>query len=211
MAVAQTGSAYLADIYSESISVVVPADATLAIAFGKHYALPTGAPVLGSSMIFVASSGNDTDRPILDAWYLINPPSGSQTLYYRSSDGFPDSYQMGIAFYTGVNTTTPIEDFDSSTNNSDIIGMTYSSGSMMTGAAGGAYSVPTVTDNSQTQLYLENTHGFGVAQRANVGDFYFSGTSIHAIAVIIAPAAVSAKSLPAFNTHSVRYAPLLVR
>lgn len=197
MAVSQTGNAYLSVVLDDYISVVVPTDAVLAIAFGKHYAAPTGAPVLGSSMTLIARAGNDpNDRPLVDAWYLINPPTGAQTLYFREADGFSDTYRIGVAFYTGANTTTPIEDYGTSADNSDITGLTYSSGSMMTGAAAGMYNVPTVTDNSQTQLYLEDTHGFGVAQRADVGGFYFTGTGLNAVAIIIAPLASAATALP---------------
>lgn len=195
MAVLQTGNAYLSAALADHIDVEVPADAVLAIAFGKHYDEPTGAPVLGSSMTLITRIGS-SDRPILDSWYLINPPSGSQTLYFRVADGFTDTYRFGIAFYSGANTTTPIEDYDSSLDNSDITGLTYSSGSMMTGTAGGMYSVPTVTDNSQTQLYLEDSHGFGVAQRADIGSFYFTGTNLNAIAIIIAPLSSAATALP---------------
>ena len=194
MAVQRTGNVYLGELNSTSVAVTVPDDAVLAIAFGKHYATPTGAPVLGSSMTLITRSSGD--RPTIDMYYLINPPIGSQTLYYRTTDGFPDTYHMGVAFYIGVNTSTPIQSYGSSADNSDITGLTYSSGSMMVGAAGGVYNAATVTDNSQTQLALEAVHGFGAAQRADVGDFYFTGTDLNAVAIIIAAAAASATGLP---------------
>jgi hypothetical protein len=104
---------------------------------------------------------------------------------------------MGVAFYKGANTTTPIADFDSTNSSTDITGLTAPSGSMMVGAVGGFYQVPTVTDNSQTQLILEETHGFGVAQKADSDSFYFTLDYVDrsVVAIIINPAA-SAAALP---------------
>jgi hypothetical protein len=193
MAVEQSGSAYLGDLYSASVAVVVPSDANIAIIYGKHYALSTGAPTIGaSSATLVVRSGDTGDRPIVDIWYIVNPTIGSQTLTYGAAQGFSDTYYMGAVFFKGVDTANPIASYNSSSDNTDITGLTAPAGSMMFGCSGGSYSTPTVTDNSQTQLILENSHGFGAALRADMNGFYFTGTSQNAAALTINPSGVSA-------------------
>jgi len=168
----------------------VPSDATLAIIFGKDYAVPTGTPVLGGqAATLIIRQGTVNDRPIVSAYYLLNPPTGAQNLVTGVTEGFSDTYEHGVSFYKGNDGTSPIEDSAGSEDGTDLTGMTYSSGGMMVGAAGGSYSDPTVTDNSQTELYHEASHGFAAAQRADVGAFYFTGTDLNALAVTIKPAA----------------------
>lgn len=188
MAVERAGSVYFGSIYSTTLSCTVPADAEIAIAFGKDYAEPTGVPLLGSSsMTLIARQGDNSNRPPVSMYYLLSPPAGSQTLYTRSTEGFSDTYYHAIAFYKGIDTGAPIEDFDAQTT--DITGMTYSAGGMMVGCIGQSYISPTVTDNSQTQLFLDTGHGFGGAQRADIGDFYWTATSGRAVAITLKAAA----------------------
>lgn len=197
MAVEQTGSSSLSDIYSESLSITVPSDAQLAIIVTKDYAIPTGTPAIGAqSSTLITRFGSINDRPACGIYYLVSPPTGSQTLYFGSSQGFTDSYYAGIVFYKGVNTATPIASYAINDENADITGLTASTGSMMFGVAAGSYSTPTVTDNGQTQLFLDSSHGFGTAQLADASAFYFSGTDLNAAAITIAPETISATALP---------------
>lgn len=190
MAVERTGTAVIGTHTSTSLSCTVPADATLAVIFGKDYAEPTGTPVLGStSATFVVRCGTVNDRPFVSAYYIVNPTSGAQTLSTGAAQGFSDTYEHCIVFYKGVDTAVPIEDYGVTEDNSDVTGLTCSTGGMMVGAAGGSYSTPTVTDNSQSQIALENSHGFGIADLANATGFYFTGTDINAIGLTLKPAA----------------------
>jgi len=209
MAVEQVGSSYLSSIYTESLAVTVPSDAQLAIIYGKDYADPTGTPLLGTaSSTLILKHTNTGIRPLIGMYYVLSPPVGAQTLYFNSARGFSDPYYYGVAFYKGVNTLSPISSSNLTTGSVDITGLTAPAGSMMFGVAGGSYAVPTVTDNGQTQLQLENTHGFAVAQLANATGFYFTGSALNAIAITINPSAV-ANSLPPML--SAAYSSILVR
>src|SRR5574343_117854 len=197
MAVEITGSSFLGEMYADSVSITVPEDADIAIIYGKDYATPTGVPLIGTTATtLITRSPQFGSYEKVGIYYLVDPPKGSQTLYCRETDGFSDLYYYGASFFKGVDKASPIVDYDA-TVDTDITGMTFNSGDMMVGAAGGAYAAVTVTDNSQTQLVSEGSHGFGVAYRANVGDFYSTCTDcIGVVAAVIKAAAASSTGLP---------------
>lgn len=202
MAVERVGTAYLSNIYATSLSITVPNDAELAIIYGKDYAEPTGVPLIGSTSATLVRKHIDINNgPLIGLYYIISPPSGSQTLYFGTPQGFSDSYYYGVAFYNGVKTSDPILSSAVSLDDTDITGLIAGAGSMMVGIAAGSYSIPTVTDNGQTQLALETGHGFGVAQLASSTTFNFTGTNLNAMALTIAPKAAVSLPIRTFN-HS---------
>lgn len=119
MAVARTGSISVVTDGSNtsSVSVTVPAGASLAMLFvcGYHgatglFSAPGAAPTLGGSAMTLAVGSDDENLVGGCAYYLKNPPSGTQT--YAWDWGGASNSSTGdthfIVYYTGTDGTTPI-------------------------------------------------------------------------------------------------------
>lgn len=183
--VTQTGSVFLGTTGSQSVATTVPSDAEIAMIFGRNYVEPTGAPTLGGQAAMLILHGYRCSL-----YFLISPPSGAQTLLYSPALGFEDVYEYGVAFFKGVNTSSPIRASAQSTT-SDITGMTYQTGDMMLGSVVGNYpTIYSAADSGQTEVvnYLDgNGRSHNVGIKNSVGDFYFSCDDLWgAVACVIA-------------------------
>jgi hypothetical protein len=100
-----------------------------------------------------------------------------------------------LVYCKGQDNTTPIKSSGSSgSNNVDITGMTAASGDLMIGCCYDYVANPTVTDSSQTQIRSAqyNTAGQGVAYKASVGAFYYTGSSGYSSACAVVVGAAGA-------------------
>lgn len=181
--VTQTGSVFVGND-SGTLAITVPSDATLALIFGRNWEEPTGVPTIGASSATLIAHGFRCSH-----YRLVNPPTGAQTLSFTTAMGFADVYEYGVVFFKGVNTASPIRDYDVSTTG-DILGMTYETGDMMVGSVVGNYpTVYTASDSGQTEIVnmFPGNRSHNVAIKASVGDFYFTVDDLWgAVACVIA-------------------------
>ena len=188
---------------SVSGSITVPADCTLIVLCATGYGgattnwfNPSVLSINGSSFTNVVDTDNQTNNGQTWIGRLLNPSTGGQTLSGTISKTPDEGMHYTLVYCKGQDNTTPIKSSGSSgSNNVDITGMTAASGDLMIGCCYDYAANPTVTDSSQTQIRSAqyNTAGQGVAYKASVGAFYYTGSSGYssACAVVVGAAAAS--------------------
>jgi len=118
MAIARTGSV---GVYNSGLTnsgnttISVPADATFAIVCVSTYRnsaayLSGGSVTLGGQSMSAGLIKESTAQMMGGIWYLVNPPTGDQSLAWDwSGTGNPAEDNMfHYAFYNGVDTSSPV-------------------------------------------------------------------------------------------------------
>lgn len=209
MAVERTGSAYTdaADNESYSESVTVPADADIAmLALSVYYPNQGLSPAdftLGGNSFIDETAGEAGNGVFTQIGYLVNPPTGAQTLAATVPD-YGKGITIHVVFYKGVNTGAPITDSDNEVvNQTDVTGLTTGVNDMTFGAAADYGQYPTVTDNSQTQVTSiqgeggNNQNRARTAEKANSTSFqYTTGGSYATCAAAVIAAAAAGGNAP---------------
>lgn len=213
MAVTRTGSATSIANTNQtwSQSVNVPADAQVAVVIATVWAnqdnwiAANPFSLGGSNLTTLQKTDSQHDNNATWLGYLVNPPTGSQTLSCNWGQSLPAGASITIAFFVGVDTSNPIRSSGQQTSNgSDLTGLTASAGDMMVGGVG-SDTQPTVTDNSQTQLTNAAGGGLylGSAQKDGATGFYFTGGAYTTcVALVLRQASGGSTSITVTDTAS---------
>jgi len=191
---------YYGDDATGSQSITVPADCEIIIAAyiaswsSSTEWVPSNIFDLGGSDFVQAVEITEppaANDQVVVIEHFVNPSTGSQTLNWNSGVHAYHGTIIIVAYYKGVDTTTPIVDTAAATGN-DLSGMTFNSGDMMVGCLYSWNSDPTMTASSQTQVAKSKAASTklnwgGMAQKLSTGSFDTTsgGSSIPAAAAII--------------------------
>ena len=206
MAIVRTGTAITINTATaeSSQSITVPSDAQIAVAFLGAYS-NLGGVTIPNPCLTLAGTGLTrlVATGVLGAYsqasleYVVTPPTGSQTLAWNFTSWLLGSGDGGchivIAFYKGINTSSPIVDSDGGQNLGSITGLTYTTGDMMVGGVTSDGTGIDVTASSQTQIHesavdaISSVFVLAVAEKLSTGTFDYTGESAPgAVACILA-------------------------
>ena len=222
MAVVQTGTPVNINASSDSSSqsITVPSDAELMVVFyagyesaGSYTSSEVALTIGGASLTHIIANGAGSGTNGCFVQYRVSPATGSQTFAWTISSGYSYGHAFVIAFYKGVDITSPILDSDSTYTDVGTSAttptMTVNTGDMMVGGLALDNS-PTVTGSSQTQVgsiglgTKGGTVHLGVAERASASSFTasFAATSFAGLVAIVIAQASETGTL---NQHSFRF------
>ena len=213
MAIVRTGTAVTINTatVNGSQSITVPSDAEIAVAFlGAYSDSPTiPNPTLtlaGSGFTRQITSGVSNQYNQVSVETYLTPPTGSQTLAWNFTTWLAGSYDGGchiiIAFYKGINTTTPIKSSAGQQNTGSLTGLAYAAGDMMVGGVGSDGTGIDVTASSQTQIHesavdaLSSIFVLAVAEKLSTDTFDYTGEAYPgAVAIVLAQSAAGGASI----------------
>lgn len=192
----RTGSVYTftSSAQVDSETVTVPADADICVVAATLFKntsnwLPANPFTLGGANLTTEQKTDEqTDNSHVWLGYKVSPATGSQTLAWDWGQSPGQGALITVAFYRGVDTITPIVDSDQQlTAGTDLTGLTASGDDMMVGAIASYGALSSVTDNSQTELYLSlfNQTGGGFAEKLGGTGFYFTGGGYTTCAALV--------------------------
>lgn len=225
MAIALTGSTYTKQSNSadDSQAVTVPADAEICIVFLSGYTGSNNTTLLNKlnwdddediTFTQIAYAQIAPGQCQCEAYYFLNPTSGSQTVYWGSDDSgaFGEGANVVIVFAKGIDTVTPIGDTDS-----DAIVAQSNTTVTVTGTGADdwmmmcAYSYNADTDAnpsgySQTAIAeptYYNSAGIGVAYEQGETSMYMdtSGSYMGSVGFVLNAAAAAGISIPVVIHH----------
>jgi hypothetical protein len=155
------------DVGSQSISV--PSDCTLIIASCYMILVEPSFTIfaLGSTQftetVRHCKPNTSVNGEGIVVEHLVNPSTGTQTLNWDTGVHVSQGLVILVAFYKGVDTTTPIKDYDvlqtTTFNYNEITGLTFDTGDMMVGFHFSYNADIDVTQNSQTQVVKSKAYG----------------------------------------------------
>lgn len=206
MAIERTGTAVVIKSWdgTEDQSITVPTDCTLAVV--------SVVDAFAAGTVSINSVNATFDVGTADNWlrvyHLANPSTGSQTC---ALSGF--SPQTGlvaiIAFYKGVDTSSPVRDSDfdvdyASPGTATTPSMTSETGDMAVAGCGGYGGALTLTNGGQTSVATDNLS----STYAGMAELVASGSTITMTAsgpypviaaIVLKPAAGGASSTPIYH------------
>lgn len=201
MAIERTGTAVTIGSYnnSDSQSITVPADCTLAVI--------SVADANAAGTVSINSVNATFDVSASDNWlrvyHLPSPSTGSQTFAWS---GFPlmSGLAVIIAFYKGVDTASPVRDSDSAVGSSSpgtatTPSMTSQSGDMAVAGCAAYNGALTLTNNGQSSVATQtkDTTYSGMAELLASGatiTMTVDGPCPCIAAIVLKPAAGGASS-----------------
>ena len=200
MAIVRTGTEITINTASpdSSQSITVPSDAQIAIAFLSAYSssVTIANPTLtlaGTGLTRLVATGVVSTYNSASLEYMLNPPTGSQTLAWDFTSWFGGSSEAGchivVVFYKGIDTATPFKDSDGGQNLGNITGLTYATGDMMVGGVASDGTGIDVAVSGQTQIHESSVDAIAtqfvlaVGEKLSTDTFDYTGES--------APAAVA--------------------
>jgi hypothetical protein len=154
MAVTRTGTyaSFNAAQNTGSGSITIPSDATIIVCgvggwtndVNPNNTFASGNITVGGNTLSKAVSFVDNTKGLISTlYYLVNPPTGSQTLAWdwNSTDDVDEGGQILCCFYKGVDTTDPIRSSSAVAETSNYAYVTSANLAATTGDAVFSYSV----------------------------------------------------------------------
>lgn len=192
------------DVGSQSISV--PSDCTLIIASCYMILVEPSFTIfaLGSTQftetVRHCKPNTSVNGEGIVVEHLVNPSTGTQTLNWDTGVNVSQGLVILVAFYKGVDTTTPIKDYDvkqtSTFDFNQITGLTFATGDMMVGFHFSYNADINITQNSQTQVVKSKAYGTlrdwgAMGQKLSTGTFatYTTASTKILVALILAEGA----------------------
>ena len=184
MAISLEGySAYSLGSPSGTQSITVPANTDFAVAvcgfYGDNNASPNNPVCSINSISFTQQAAKAVNESAAENGIcietLVNPATGSQTLAYDWGFDPFDNQEIVIAYFSGVDATTPVASAATS-NTCCVSGLTAAD--MMVGGAVEYTTIPTVTGHGQTKIADANTGSNGTAMAYQAGaETYFDSSA----------------------------------
>lgn len=166
MAVERTGTAqtFATTLSSDSFSLAVPGDATLAVVFFSGYSTTPyntafnngqySVTIGGQACTHVNRSTTVSDNRDIACSILVNPPTGSQTMAISISGTVLSGNFFTVVYYKGVDTDNPILDSGGSDNSGSmsVVDLVFDRWSMTVFGVSTSNSGAVITGNDQVSI-----------------------------------------------------------
>lgn len=120
-----------------------------------------GTATLGGVSMTACGTADTNALGAVMAWYLVNPPTGSQTLTCNITGGSTGSLYADLTTFSGADQTTPVTGYqrlNSAASSSTLtLSLASATGNMTTSVAADSSGGNTMSSTNQTQINIDNT------------------------------------------------------